>query len=460
MTKENSIFDEIPLMDSDAQELYVNSLIGSRALFNTVNHVLEAKYFDEHLQKPIGFLKDYFQRHKTIPSKEIIKTATKFTPSDVEVIGKDDIDFMANQIANFCKFRAVISTVLSAPQLIKENDLGKLVKDLTSATQISLNADLGINYFENVEERIILTANTDAVIPTGWDTVDADIEGIGRQELILFLAPSGGGKSVGMANLALNLCAQGLNGVYFSLEMRDNLVARRFDSMISSISGRQIYDNLQRVVDEVQYFHENSGMLHIKRMREGSNANDFSAYCTNLIRQTGNKIDFMVIDYADIAGCIDKVDSGNMFIKDKFVAEEIRALGMDFDAIIISASQLGRDAWEKIRSNKPLGQDDIQGGMSKINTSDVVIAVIRDEAMYASQQVKFQYLKTRNSGGVGKSRMLTWDAISLRIRDLKEEVKKSVVDPRAAKLNTNPTINRPTMSGITIANKGSNNGTN
>ena len=62
--EENSIFDDVPLMDTEAQELYLNSLIGSKTLFVTVNHVLEAKYFDEHLQKPIGFIKDYFSRHK------------------------------------------------------------------------------------------------------------------------------------------------------------------------------------------------------------------------------------------------------------------------------------------------------------------------------------------------------------------------------------------------------------
>lgn len=449
--EENSIFDDVPLMDTEAQELYLNSLIGSKTLFVTVNHVLEAKYFDEHLQKPIGFIKDYFSRHKTLPSREIIKTATKFSPSEIDVISADDVDFMANQIANFCKFRAVISTVFRAPELIKENDLGKLIKELTVATQISLNTDLGIDYFSNVEERIVLTAQSDVVIPTGWDTVDEDIHGIGRQELILFLAPSGGGKSVGMANLALNLCAQGFNGVYFSLEMRDKLVARRFDSMISAVSGRQIYENLQRVVDEIDVFHETSGKLHIKRMREGSNANDFSAYCTDLIRKTGIKIDFIIVDYLDIAGCIDKVDSSNMFLKDKSVAEEVRALGMDFDAMMISASQLGRDAWEKIRNNKPLGQDDIQGGMSKINTSDVVIAVIRDDAMIMSNQVRFQYLKTRNSGGVGKFRMLTWNPVSLRIKDMTEEgLTQNAVNQLNGK---RPALNKP-LNAFGLTNGG------
>jgi replicative DNA helicase len=421
MSKEESIFDDVPLMDTEAQELYVNSLISSSNLFLMVNHVLDAKYFDEHLQKPVEFIKQYFQRHKAIPSREIIKTVTKFEPIPTDVISREDLDFMANQIANFCKFRAVIASVFSAPNLIKENQLGKLIKELTEATQISLNTELGIDYFSDVEARILLSAQKAQVISTGWETVDMDVEGIGRQELILLLAPSGGGKSVGMTNLGLNLCSAGMNGVYISLEMRDDLVARRFDSMISNIAGKFVALNVQKVVDDVELFEQHAGKLYIRRMREGSNANDFAAYINDLQRRTGVKVDFIIIDYLDIANPISKIDAGNMFLKDKYVAEEIRALGMDFDAIVISASQLGRDAWEKIRNNKPLGQDDIQGGMSKINTSDMCIAIIKDEAMEAAGQIQFQYLKTRNSGGVGKSRRLAWSPVSLRITDLDEQ---------------------------------------
>lgn len=456
MMTEHSIFDDVPLMDADAQELYVNALIDNRQLFAAVNHILEASYFDEHLQKPVTFIKQYYERHKSLPSKEIIRTATKFKPIELSVMAPDDLDFMSNQIASFCKFRAVIATVLTAPQLIKENDLGKLVKSLTEATQICLNTDIGIDYFAEVERRIVETKQTDVVIPTGWASVDEDIDGIGRQELILLLAPSGGGKSVGMANLGLNLCAAGFNGVYISLEMRDKLVARRFDSMISTIAGRKVFDNLQKVVDDVELFSQTSGKFYIKRMREGSCANDISAYINDLIRRTGVKIDFIIVDYIDIAGPnIRGNDAGNMFLKDKSVAEEIRALGLDFDAMMISASQLGRDAWEKIRNNKPLGQDDIQGGMSKINTSDTVIAIIRDEAMILNDTVKFQYLKCRNSAGTGKNKTLTWNPISLRITDLVEGgLAPSKVDPLvAAKGNPANQLAKPKFSAFSNKRK-------
>jgi hypothetical protein len=39
---------------------------------------------------------------------------------------------------------------------------------------------------------------------------------------------------------------------------------------------------------------------------------------------------------------VQKHAGDSLFVKDKFVAEEVRAIGFDFDAVVISSSQLGR----------------------------------------------------------------------------------------------------------------------
>jgi hypothetical protein len=84
---------------------------------------------------------------------------------------------------------------------------------------------------------------------------------------------------------------------------------------------------------------------------------------------------------------------------------------------MISASQLGRGAIEATREQKSLGQDHIQGGISKINTSDLVIALVKDEAMDAQGIYRFEFLKSRNSNAVNKKLEMKWDAESLQISD-------------------------------------------
>lgn len=412
--------DDIPLMTAEAQDFYINCLIFNHRLYALVQHVVSPVYFDESLRETVTFIKKYFSEQKSLPSKELITLHTKFKPFSENPISETDINYIANEIAQFCKFRAVIQEVMNAPQMIKDNDLGALVKRMTEATQIQLHTDLGIEYFSDVEQRILTASEKEVLISTGWQNVDADVYGVGRQELILFLAPSGGGKSVGMVNFGFNLIRQNMNGVYISLEMRDSLVAKRLDAIISKVSAREHLANLQRVVDEVELFGQrHTSKFYVKRMRESStSANDIAAYINQLQLRTGVKVDFIIIDYIDLMRPNEKVDNGNIFVKEKFIAEEVRGLGLDFDAIMVSACQLGRDAWEVIRQGKDLGQDHLQGGMSKINTSDLAIAVVKDEAMDAMGQIKFQYLKSRNSGAVGRKRMMSWSPVTLRIDDL------------------------------------------
>ena len=232
------------------------------------------------------------------------------------------------------------------------------------------------------------------------------------------VANSGGGKSVGMLNLGYNLLEQGLNGVYITLEMRDSVVAKRTDSMISKIAGVDLQDHLEEVVRKVEELGERAGRFFIKRMREGTTtANDIIAYLRQLESVHGFKPDFVIVDYLDIMSPIQKGHGDNLFIKDKFVSEEVRAIGFDFNCVMISASQLGRDAISQSREGKQLGQDHIQGGISKINTSDLTIALVKTEAMDAAGEFRFEFLKSRNSGAVNKHVTLRWDPISLRITD-------------------------------------------
>jgi hypothetical protein len=181
-------------------------------------------------------------------------------------------------------------------------------------------------------------------------------------------------------------------------------------------------DNLMREMQKVAIEVEKAaskgmGKFFIKRMPENrTNINHMRSYIQQLIQQTGIKIDFIIGDYIDIMGTTHNVPADNVFIKDKFVTEEFRSLGFDFDCAMISASQLGRAAVEA----ENVTQGHIAGGISKINTADYVVAIRQDDKMKAIGEINFQILKSRNSGGVGKLLVMAWDAISLLISSKKK----------------------------------------
>ena len=65
-----------------------------------------------------------------------------------------------------------------------------------------------------------------------------------------------------------------------------------------------------------------------------------------------------------------------------------------------------------------LSQAHIQGGISKINTSDYTVGIRQDDMMRASGEIMLEILKSRNSAGVGQRLLLGWDPISLLVKSL------------------------------------------
>jgi hypothetical protein len=78
---------------------------------------------------------------------------------------------------------------------------------------------------------------------------------------------------------------------------------------------------------------------------------------------------------------------------------------------MITASQLNRSA---VNADN-LDHSHIAGGISKINTTDVYIAIILSETLKAAGQIAFNFQKTRSSDGVGKTIYLKWERKRLRI---------------------------------------------
>lgn len=421
--------NDVPLMDEDAQRLYVNAMVCNPDLFCRVQNLLSPTFFDPHIAKGVKFLKEYFAENHSVPATSIFTAATKL-PTELVLLNRQDGDYVLNQIAQFCRFKAVIEQVqkaVGAGGYLEKGDLGTMVAKFKEASEMGLLADLGINYFEGVEERLASYDDEDEVISTGWKSVDDIIGGgMGRQELVLFLAPSGGGKSVGMLNLAHNLMRQGLSGVYISLEMKDKKVTMRTDQMLARMASGMISMNKAEVAHEIHKFHEQTGVsFHVKRMREGTTrTSDIAAYIREVKLRYGAKIDFIVGDYLDIMAPDQKGAGDSMFLKDKYVAEEFRALNFDENSIGISGSQLGKHATEAIEEGKVIHQGDIQGGSSKTNTADLQISMEKTLAMHEAGIFRFGFPKARNSDATGRRIEMAWNKKSLIISDLEAEKSK------------------------------------
>jgi hypothetical protein len=102
-----------------------------------------------------------------------------------------------------------------------------------------------------------------------------------------------------------------------------------------------------------------------------------------------------------------------LFVKDKYVSEELRNLAKELAVLMVTASQLNRSAVEEIEFD----HSHISGGISKINTADNVFGIFTSRAMKERGKYQIQCMKSRSSTGVGQKIDLEYNIETMRITD-------------------------------------------
>jgi replicative DNA helicase len=296
------------------------------------------------------------------------------------------------------------------------------------AVQIGLHKDLGTDYFDDPKSRLMGLKNQNGQVSTGWTTLDKRLfGGFNKGELNIFAGGSGAGKSLFLANLGCNWVLNGMNVAYVSFELSEPLVSMRVDSMLTDIPTKEIFKDLDGVEMKVKLLGKKSGKLQIKYMPSGKTTNDLRSWVKEYEIKTGTKLDVILVDYLDLMMPINKkVSPSDLFVKDKFVSEELRNLAMELNVIFVTASQLNRGAVEEIEFD----HSHIAGGLSKIQTADNVFGIFTSRAMRERGRYQIQLMKTRSSSGVGMKIDLEFDVDSLRIRDLADDSEYQEFDKR------------------------------
>jgi len=145
--------------------------------------------------------------------------------------------------------------------------------------------------------------------------------------------------------------------------------------------------------------------------------------------QTDKKFDAICVDYLDLmmpAGV--KVNVSDMFVKDKYVSEELRNFAVENNLLFATASQLNRGAVEEVEFD----HSHIAGGLSKIQTADNVIGIFTSQAMRERGRYQVQFMKTRSSSGVGQKVDLKFDIGGLRITDLEDDDDQEPINQTSA----------------------------
>ena len=403
----------------DMQRLFLEMMLQDAQSYTRVQNIFNPENFDRSLQSSAAFIKEHCDKHNTMPDMKQVTAVTGVKLTPLEEAKDGHFDWFLEEFEGFTRRQELERAILKSADLLEKGDYDPVEKLVKEAVQISLTKDMGTDYFDDPKARLMAIKSSNGQVSTGWPMLDKLLYGgFNRGELQIWAGGSGSGKSLFMQNLAVNWAMQGMNGCYLTLELSEGLCAMRMDSMMTNTSSKEIFKDIDNVEMKVKLAGKKAGHLRIKYMAAQSTVNDIRAYMKELEIQTGSKPDFLCVDYLDLLMPVSaKVSPNDLFVKDKYVSEELRNLAKELDIIFVTASQLNRSAVEEVEFD----HSHIAGGLSKINTADNVFGIFTSRAMRERGRYQIQLMKTRSSSGVGQKVDLEFNIETLRITDVGEE---------------------------------------
>lgn len=406
----------------EMQKLFLEIMMSDAQCYVRVQNIYNPANFDKTLISAAKFIQEYTQKYTNLPDIKQISASANVNLTKVEIT--DDItSWFMDEFEQFTKRKELERAILKSADLLEKGTFESVEKIIKDAVQISLTKDLGMDFWADPNAMLERYFDNGGQVSTGWPQMDKLLYGgFSRGELNIFAGGSGSGKSLVMMNIALNWVQQSLNGVYITLELSEELTGLRTAAMLTNMSTKDIRKDKDGTSLKVSMVGKKSGRYQVKALPAQSNVNDIRAFLKEYQVQTGHKVDFMMIDYLDLLMPVSaKVNPNDLFVKDKYVSEELRNLAKELGILMVTASQLNRSAVEEIEFD----HSHISGGISKINTADNVFGIFTSRAMRERGRYQIQCMKSRSSTGVGQKIDLDYNIETMRITDSGESADDS-----------------------------------
>jgi len=381
------------------QSKIVASLMSDIKFIQTISDILEPDMFDSDSNKwLVKSIRDYFYEYKKQPTLEVVKYKIDEIDNDVlksgvvdklrdvwKNIEATDLEFVQSETLDFCKNQTLKSAILESVDMLENKNYDGIKSLIDNAMKAGSERDLGHDYIPSLEVRLSESARI--TVKTPWDVInDITDGGLGAGELGVVVAPAGIGKSWTLQALGSEVVRQGKTVVHYTLELNENYVGLRYDSIFSGVTTGNIKYHKEDVEKKLQSL---PGKLLIKYFpTKAASVNTIGSHLKQ-IELSGVDIDMVIVDYADIL-----MPTGNFKEKRHAIGtiyEDLRGLAGELEIPIWTASQANRSALEE----DVIGADFVSEDYSKVMTADFVISMSRKVEDKIANTGRFHVIKNR-----------------------------------------------------------------
>tara|TARA_B100001971_G_C18216784_1_gene554415 strand:+ start:147 stop:1517 length:1371 start_codon:yes stop_codon:yes gene_type:complete len=384
---------------SGFQSKVISSILSDQKFISTISDILEPQYFDSEANKwLVENIKKYFFEYKTVPTLEVLKIKIDSINNEILQISvidnlkkswrnreSTDLKFVQEQTIEFCKNQVIKNAIMESVDLLEHGKYEEIKALVDDAMKAGAERDLGHDYVEGFEER--LTNATRDTIETPWDVVNEIMDGgLGKGELGVIVAPAGIGKSWTLQAIGAYLLREGKTVIHYTLELNQNYVGVRYDTVISGVptSNIKFYkEEVRKKIDSIE------GKLLIKYYPTRSATVQTLASHLKQVELQGIIPDLVIVDYADILRDVSNYKEvrhqlGNIY-------EDLRGLAGECDVPIWTASQANRSSLEE----DVIDASKVAEAYSKVMTADFILSVSRKVEDKIANTGRFHVIKNR-----------------------------------------------------------------
>ena len=400
-------------------------------------------YTSEELDALSYLANKFYSKFNETPTKENLKLLVQNHPKSKERVGENTLDiifdvdldkydeeWLTGTAEAWIKWRTFNTSLTDTIEFIKTTDVNpenvesivtKVKGLINDRNNLTFNSDLGLDFF-NFDSH---DQKENEKVSTGYNFLDRMLGG-GYDKggnLVVYAGEQNIGKSIYLANDAANFVKMGTNTVVITAEMAAHKFVKRIGSNLLNININEYAekaknrDHIKRRLETVGDGFTPPGSLYVKQFPTSqATVLDIEAYVSQIEEELQIKVGAVVIDYINILANYRNQNTENTYMKIKQIAEDLRAMGMRNDWLIVTATQINRNGY----NSSDISMGDVAESAGLSHTADVMLGIIQDDLMRANQEYWLKVLKIRDGEGKGNKCKLNIDYNYMRLVETEE----------------------------------------
>ena len=362
----------------------LGSLLTDKTFLLNVRDVLRDDYFDSDARKWIvNQTVSYFDKYHTTITMDVLKVELQKVENDVLQVAlkeelrnsyqasQDDLKYIQDEFATFCKNQEMKGAILASADLLKDGDFDGIRNMIEKAMKAGMDKNIGHEYNIDVETRYRVDYRPTIASP--WPILNDAIQGgWGPGDLIIMFGNPGGGKSWTMVAAGAHAVKLGYKVNFYTLELGEDYVGKRFDCYLTGYSIDE--DNKHR--KEVEKIVSGlKGRLIVKEYApKMATVNTIKSHIQKCV-DMGHKPDLVIIDYVDYlrAPSKGKYAERKDEIDDVFIAT--KGLAKELKIPILTPSQVNRMG----AKDNIIEGDKAAGSYDKMMVADLCLSLSRQK---------------------------------------------------------------------------------